>query len=40
MEATRKGGAYTVMIEYKMHICVNWIADDKWTQVRDQALLT
>ena len=28
------------MIGYIMQICVNWIADDRWTRVRDQALPT
>ena len=37
MEATREGRAYTTMIEYMMQICVNWIADDRWTRVREAA---
>ena len=38
MEATRKGRAYTVIIEYILQICVNWITVDRWTRVRDQVL--
>ena len=40
MEVTRKGRAFTVMTECIMWICVNWITDDMWTRVRDQALYT
>ena len=38
METTQIGRAYTVMIEYMMQLYVNWITDDRWTRVRDQAL--
>ena len=32
-EATRKGRTFTVMMEYIMQHCVNWITDARWSRV-------